>query len=143
MKAIFNNDIRKEEFNIVIAIASTNMAQSSTGLTFNMIKKWPEDAKKTIFTAHCPSIVKMEMDLSAAENRLLNPTANNLPTLLYKEKTEKTHLEKDNISLGCIQYTKRSTTPQVRTRVQRCATSLPSITKDSTKMGYRNKHGVV
>ena len=43
MENIFNKDITKEEFNTVIAIASTNTAPSPTGLTFSMIKKWAEE----------------------------------------------------------------------------------------------------
>ena len=46
MEDIFNRDITKEELNTFIAIASTNTAPSPTGLTFNMIKNWPEEVKK-------------------------------------------------------------------------------------------------
>ena len=53
MEAIFYREITLDEFNAVIAKASTNKSPSSTGLTFNMIKKWPDDVKKTIFTALC------------------------------------------------------------------------------------------
>ena len=49
MEEIFEKTITDEEFYAVIAIACTNTAPSPTGLTFNMIKKWPEDVKKTIF----------------------------------------------------------------------------------------------
>ena len=51
MDEIFNKEITKEEFNTVIAIASTITAPSPTGLTFNMIKNWQEEVKKTIFTS--------------------------------------------------------------------------------------------
>ena len=52
-QVIFNKDITEEEFSTFTTIASTNTAPSPTGLTLNMIKKWPEEVKKTIFTALC------------------------------------------------------------------------------------------
>ena len=53
MKEIFNKEITEEGFKIVVAIASTNAAPSPTGLTTNNVKKWPEEVKKSIFTAVC------------------------------------------------------------------------------------------
>ena len=54
METIFDKEIMLDEFNaVVVAIASTYTAPSPTEPTFNMIKKWPEDVKKTTFTAHC------------------------------------------------------------------------------------------
>ena len=51
MEEISEKAVTKEEFNAVIAIASTNKAPLSTGLTFNMIRKWTEEVNKTIFIA--------------------------------------------------------------------------------------------
>ena len=60
-------EITEDEFNAVIAIASTNRAPSPTGLTFNMIKIWPKEDKEMIFTALCnlwsTYTMKMEMAL--------------------------------------------------------------------------------
>ena len=41
---IFDRDITEKEF---------STAPAPTGLTLNMMKKWPKVAKKTIFTAPC------------------------------------------------------------------------------------------
>ena len=53
MEEIFKKAITEEEFNTVKVIASPNTVPLPTGLTFNMIKKWPEDVKKAIITALC------------------------------------------------------------------------------------------
>ena len=56
MEDIFNKDIAEDEFNTVIATASTNTAPSPTGLTFNMIKKWPEEVKKHLYSTLQPMV---------------------------------------------------------------------------------------
>ena len=61
MEEIFKKEKTEEEFNTVIVIASNNTTPSPAGLTFNMIKKWPEEAKKTNFTAFCNLWSTMEV----------------------------------------------------------------------------------
>ena len=80
MEEMSNKEVIDEEFNIVIVFASTNTAPSPTGLTFNMIKKWPEDVKKVKFAALCnfmvdkrsPHTVEIDMAVSEAQKRLGN-----------------------------------------------------------------------
>ena len=151
---IFEKAISEEEFNAVVAIASTNTAPLPTGLTFNMIKKWPEDVKSDIHSSLLPVVNKrstntmgMEMAQPKTEDRLGNtnswrPTPT-IPAGLPEEAMGEAHSGKNNFCLGNTQYTQRSQALQFRSRLLSRPPPLPICSRDSTRDGHRCVHVIV
>ena len=94
-----------------------------------------------------PYTMELEMALPKTEDRLGNPNSwqptPTIPSGLPEEALGETHSEKDNVCQGRIQYTQRSTSLQVKSRLLSCPPSLPSCPRDSTGDGHRYVHLIV
>ena len=62
---------------------------------------------------------------------------------LPKEALDEAHTDKDNLCLGYTEYTQRSTTLQIRSRLLSCPIPLPSCPRDSTGDEHRCVHIIV